>query len=152
MPLPSATQPRSTGFLAYIALFAALGGCGPVAARGMWNGQLVAIPAHGAATATLAGFDVAGGSEVPTAYRASVERDTPALLIDRNGRAIDYEAVSRMGGTVRVTGRMTYANVKTPDGSGWICGPPSRGLWDSHLTCWVVQIDAGNPAALQPAP
>ncbi len=132
-------------------LSCAIPGCGPVAVRGTWDGTLVAIPPHGAATTALAGFDVAPGDKVPAAYRESAERDTPALLIDRERRAIDYETLSHLGGKVVVTGRMTFANVKTSDGSGWVCGPPPRGPWDSYLTCWVVEIDSRSPSTVRSA-
>lgn len=116
-------------------------GCySPPVVRGTWSGTLTPVPRHGAATVSLAGFDVARGERVGK-YQEVADRDVPALLVDRTWRAIPYDQLAPPRSGVRITGRMTFANVKAPTGSGWVCGPPPRGLWDSHLTCWVVQID-----------
>lgn len=137
--------------LTAVSFSCAIAGCGPATMRGTWDGTLVAIP-YPDATTPITGFDVASGSPVPAAYRDATEGNRHTLLISHERRAIDYETLSHLGGRVVVTGRMTFANVKTSDGSGWVCGPPPRGLRDSRRTCWVVEIDTRLPTAVRAMP
>jgi hypothetical protein len=118
-------------------------GCNSVS--GIWTGELTQVPAHGAAKSVMAGFVIDGGTKLPSRYEHGVKSGSPALLVTRELRAIDWDHVRHLGPTIKVTGRMTFANVRSSDGFGWVCGPPPRGIWDSYHTCWVVQADSIDP-------
>ena len=105
---------------------------------GSWEGELVAGTGYDTQQRVqhrVVKLRLDAGQGVPKSMRETTE---PVLLADRRRRAIGPSNLPRLG-RARVKGTLAITNVRTPDGRGWLCGPPPRGLLDSVRTCRVLE-------------